>query len=161
MRTLALSPMDRLAEFAPLVVRAIVGVIMAAHGLQKLLGGPANFGGVLGQLGVPAPTLMAFVVTFVELVGGILLVVGLLSRLAALLLTINLVVAILLVKVGVGFLSPQSGGVGAELDLALIAGFLAVLFAGPGKISLDHALGIEGGVAREDRGTRRGRSRAQ
>ena len=42
MRTLALSPMDRLAEFAPLVVRAIVGVIMAAHGLQKLLGGPAN-----------------------------------------------------------------------------------------------------------------------
>ncbi|CAA9425625.1 MAG: hypothetical protein AVDCRST_MAG22-2886 [uncultured Rubrobacteraceae bacterium] len=83
MRTLALSPMDRLAELAPLVVRAIVGVIMAAHGLQKLLGGPANFGGVLGQLGVPAPTLMAFVVTFVELVGGILLVVGLLSRLAA------------------------------------------------------------------------------
>ena len=160
MRTLALSPMDRLAEFAPLVVRAIVGVIMAAHGLQKLLGGPANFGGVLGQLGVPAPTLMAFVVTFVELVGGILLVVGLLSRLAALLLTINLVFAILLVKVGVGFLSPQSGGVGAELDLALIAGFLAVLFAGPGRISLDHALGIEGGVTREDRGTRGGRSRA-
>ena len=162
MRTLALSPMDRLAEFAPLVVRAIVGVIMAAHGLQKLLGGPANFGGVLGQLGVPAPTLMAFVVTFVELVGGILLVVGLLSRLAALLLTINLVVAILLVKVGVGFLSPQSGGVGAELDLALIAGFLAVLFAGPGKISLDHALGIEGGVAQEeDRGARGGRSRVR
>ena len=87
--------------------------------------------------------------------------VGLLSRLAALLLTINLVFAILLVKVGVGFLSPQSGGVGAELDLALIAGFLAVLFAGPGKISLDHALGIEGDVAREDRGTRGGRSRAQ
>ena len=161
MRTLALSPMDRLAEFAPLVVRAIVGVIMAAHGLQKLLGGPANFGGVLGQLGVPAPTLMAFVVTFVELVGGILLVVGLFSRLAALLLTIDLVVAILLVKVGVGFLSPQSGGVGAELDLALIAGFLAVLFAGPGRISLDRALGIEGGVAREDGGTRGGRSRAR
>ena len=161
MRTLALSPMDRLAEFAPLVVRAIVGVIMAAHGLQKLLGGPANFGGVLGQLGVPAPTLMAFVVTLVELVGGILLVVGLLSRLAALLLTINLAVAILLVKVGVGFLSPQSGGVGAELDLALIAGFLAILFAGPGRISLDHALGIEGGVAREDRGTRGGRSQAR
>ena len=112
-------------------------------------------------MGVPAPTLMAFVVTFVELVGGILLVVGLFSRLAALLLTINLVVAILLVKVGVGFLSPQSGGVGAELDLALIAGFLAVLFAGPGRISLDRALGIEGGVTREDRGTQGGRSRAR
>ena len=161
MRILALSPMDRLAEFAPLVVRAIVGVIMAAHGLQKFLGGPANFGGVLGQLGVPAPTLMAFVVTFVELGGGILLVVGLLSRLAALLLTFNLAVAILLVKIGIGFLSPQSGGVGAEFDLALIAGFLAVLFAGPGRISLDHALGIEGGVAREGRGTRGGRSQTR
>jgi hypothetical protein len=41
MKTLALSPIDRLAEFAPLVVRVTVGVIMAAHGLQKLLAGPA------------------------------------------------------------------------------------------------------------------------
>ena len=77
MRTLALSPFAGLAGIAPLVVRVIVGVIMAAHGLQKLLGGPANFGGFLGQLGVPAPTLMAFVVTFVELVGGILLILSL------------------------------------------------------------------------------------
>ena len=162
MRTLGLSPMDRLAEFAPLAVRAIVGVIMAAHGLQKLLAGPGNFGGVLAQLGVPAPTLTGYVVTLVELGGGILLVVGLFSRLAALLLTIDLVVAILLVKVGVGFLSPEGGGAGAELDLALIAGFLAILFAGPGRISLDRALGIEGGVAREGgRGARGGRSRAR
>ncbi len=160
MRTLALSPMDRLAEFAPLAVRVIVGTIMAAHGLQKLSAGPGNFGGLLAQLGVPAPTLMGYVVTLVELGGGVLLAVGLLSRLAALLLTINLAVAVLLVRVGVG-LSPQSGGVGAELDLTLIAGFLVVLFAGPGRISLDRALGIEGGVAREDRGTRGGRSRAR
>ena len=70
---------------------------------------------------------------------------GLLSRLAALLLTINLTVATLLVKTGVGFLSPMgSPGVGAELDLALIAGFLVILFAGPGKLSLDYALSIEG-----------------
>ena len=65
MRTLALSPFAGLAGLAPLLARVIVGVIMAAHGLQKLLGGPANFGGFLQQLGVPAPTLMAFVVTFV------------------------------------------------------------------------------------------------
>ena len=152
MRTLALSPMDRLAQFAPLVVRVIVGLIMAAHGLQKLLAGPANFGGFLAQLGVPAPTLMGYVVTLVELGGGILLIIGLFSRLAALLLTINLVVAIVLVKVNVGFLSPQSGGVGAELDLALIAGFLVILLAGAGRISLDHTLGIERGTAWEARG---------
>lgn len=48
-------------------------------------------------------------------------------------------------KTGIGFLSPMgSPGVGAELDLALIAGLLVILFAGPGKLSLDYALGIEG-----------------
>jgi putative oxidoreductase len=145
MRILALSPMNRLAGLAPLVVRVIVGVIMAAHGWQKLAGGPANFGGFLAQLGVPLPTLMAWVLTLVELVGGVLLVVGLLSRLAALLLTIDLVVAILLVKVNVGLIAPPQQGAGAELDLALIAGFLVILFAGPGSLSLDRALGFEGG----------------
>src|ERR687894_579264 len=147
MRTLALSPLNRLAGLAPLVVRVIVGVIMAAHGWQKLAGGPANFGGFLAQLGVPLPTLMGYVVTLVELVGGILLIVGLFSRLAALLLTIDLVVAILLVKVNIGLIAPPQQGAGAELDLALIAGFLAILLAGPGSLSLDRALGIEEGVA--------------
>jgi hypothetical protein len=62
-------------------------------------------------------------VTFVELIGSILLIGGLLSRLAAFPLTINLV-AILLVKVNVGLLSSLGGNLpSAELDLALIAGF--------------------------------------
>jgi len=61
-----------------------------------------------------------------------------------LLLTINLTVALLLVKVNVGLIAPSDApGVGAELDLALIAGFLVILLAGPGKLSLDYALGIE------------------
>src|ERR687896_760013 len=119
MRMLALSPLNRLAGLAPLIVRVIVGVIMAAHWWQKLSGGPANFGGFLAQLGVPLPTLMAWVVTLVELVGGVLLVVGLIA--------------------------PPQQGAGAELDLALIAGFLVILFAGPGSLSLDRALGFEGG----------------
>lgn len=148
MRTLSLSP---LAQLAGLI---IVGIIMFAHGLQKLQGEPANFGGLLSQLGVPAPELMAYVVTFVELVGGALLIVGLLSRLSALLLTIDLVVAILLVKLNVGLIAPQGSGAGAELDLALIAGFLVILLAGPGRFSLDYALGIDRDVA-EVRSSRR------
>ena len=166
MRTLALSPFARLASLAPLVARVIVGVIMAAHGFQKLAAGPAGFGGFLQQLGVPLPTLMAYVVVFVELVGGILLILGLFSRLAALLLTIDLVVAILLVKLGVGLIAPpDQPGTGYELDLALIAGFLVVLFAGPGPASVDRALGLdgdaaEGGQSTSERAGRRGRIRA-
>ena len=160
MRTLSLSPLSRLASLAPLAVRLIVGIIMLAHGWQKLTEmGPGNFGGqMLAGLGVPLPVLMGYVVTFVEVVGGILLIVGFLSRLAALLLTINLVVAVLMVKVNVGLLSGSSG-TGAELDLALIAGFLVILFAGPGRFSVDHALGLEPDVAAEDPSARRGRAR--
>jgi len=157
MRILRLSPVARLAGLAPLVVRVIVGVIMAAHGWQKLQGGPANFGQqALAGLGIPLPVLMGYVVTFTEFFGGILLMIGLLSRLAALALTINLVVATLLVKVNVRLIAPPDSGTGAELDLALIAGFLVVLLAGPGKLSLDYVLGIE----REEPATRRDRASA-
>ena len=156
MRALYLEPLHRLTGLAPLVVRVLVGIIMAAHGLQKLQVGPATFGLVLSELGVPLPTFMAYVVTLVEFVGGILLIVGLLSRFAALLLTIDLVMAILLVKVHVGLLSPQSGPPpGAELDLGLIAGFLVILLAGPGRLSLDYLLGHEGDVVQEEGPARR------
>ena len=147
------------AGYAPLMVRVLVGLVMAAHGWQKLQGGPANFGQALAGLGVPLPELMAYLVTFVELIGGTLLIVGLLSRLAALLLTIDLVMAILLVKVNIGLLSPTDGsGVDAELELALIGGFLVVLLAGLGRLSVDQALGYEGDVVQEAP-TRRQRSR--
>jgi putative oxidoreductase len=143
MRVFGLSLPAQLTDAALLLVRLIVGIIMAAHGWQKLtVFGPANFGQGLAQSGVPLPIFMGYVVTFTEFIGGILLIVGLLSRLAALLLTINLTVAILLVNVHVGFFSSTSG-TGVELPLALIAGFLAILLAGPGRLSLDYLLGVE------------------
>ncbi len=145
MRALSLAPMVRLTSLAPLAVRMIVRITMVAHGLQKLTGRPANLGQGLAEMGVPLPVLIAYVVTFVELIGGILLIIGLLSRLVALLLTIDLAVAILLVKVNTGLIAPQGSEADAELDLALIAGFLVILFAGPGKLSLDYALGLDRG----------------
>ena len=144
MRALTLAPLSQLAGLAPLAVRVILGILMIAHGAQKLQAGPANFGRDLAGMGVPLPVLTGYVVTFAELIGGILLVVGLLSRLAALLLTVNLTVGLLLVNVGIGFLTPPgAASPGVELPLAFIAGLLAILLAGPGKPSLDHALGIE------------------
>jgi putative oxidoreductase len=121
MRVFGLSLPAQLSEVASLVVRVIVGIIIAAHGWEKLtVIGPANFGqGLLAQSGVPLPIFMGYVVTFTEVIGGILLIVGLLSRLVALLLTINLIIATLMVNIHVGLLSSTSG-VGAELPLALI-----------------------------------------
>lgn len=145
MRMLGLQPLARFAGFAPLILRVMAGIIMAAHGWQKLIEfGPANFGRLLADLGVPLPVFMGYVVTFVEFIGGILLIVGLLSRLAALILAIEMVFTTLLVKVHVGFIAPQGSGAGAELDLILLAAFLTILLAGPGRLALDELLGIEG-----------------
>ena len=152
-RMLSLPPIARFADFGPFILRVIAGIIMLAHGLQKIIEfGPANFGGVLADLGVPLPVLMGYVVTFAELVGGILLIVGLLSRLAALMLAIEMVFTTLLVKVDIGLIASYSSRLpGAELDLALMAGFIAIFLLGPGKIALDYLLGIERPLYRVER----------
>jgi putative oxidoreductase len=143
MKIFGISLPAQLSEATLLVVRLIVGIIILAHGWQKLaVIGPANFGQGLAQSGVPLPIFMGYLVTFTEVVGGILLIGGLLARPAALLLTINLTVATLLVNIHVGLLS-STGGIGAELPLALIAGLLAIFLAGPGRLSLDYLLGVE------------------
>lgn len=149
MSVLTLTFLGRLAGAAPVIVRVIVGAIMLAHGWGKLTGpGPVGVGEFLAELGVPAPTLFGYLLAFGEALGGLALIVGFLTRLAALLLTVNLVLAILLVKLDVGLIAPQGApGAGAELDLALIAGFIAVALLGPGRPSLDHALGLERGPA--------------
>lgn len=163
MRRLNLSLTTRLAGYAPLVARIILGTIMATHGLQKLGAGPTNVGErELASLGVPLPVFTAYVVTFIELIGGILLIVGLLSRLAALVLAIDRIAALLLGKVYIGriiaylllkinaeLIVPSDNWISTELDLALIAGFLVVVFAGPGKLALDYVLGLEKDVVEE------------
>lgn len=132
---------SRLAGIAPVVVRLIIGVMMFVHGLEKLTGGPAGFGQFLGGLGLPAPLALAWAVTLLELVGGAMLIVGLLARLVAALMTLELLGAIVLVTGSRGLIGAEA--VGYERDLAYIAGFLAVLLLGPGRPSIDHALGVE------------------
>lgn len=143
MHVLSLGPLHRLAPAAPVIARLIVGTVMLAHGWQKLTEmSPAGFGqDMLGALGVPAPVAMGWVVTLIELGGGAALIIGVLTRIAALLNVGVLVGAIVLVKAEVGLIA--DGMAGAELDLALIAGLLVVSLLGPGKPSIDHAIGIE------------------
>jgi putative oxidoreductase len=137
--------LGRLAGLAPVVVRVIVGFLMFAHGVDKLSGGVAGiagFGEFLSSAGLPAGLLLAWFVTLLELVGGAMLILGLLSRVIAALMTVELLVAIALVTGQVGLISGEQG-VGYERDLAYIAGFLVVLLLGPGRPSLDHLLGFE------------------
>lgn len=73
-----LSFLSRFRDVVPVVLRVVIGIIMATHGWQKLTAMvPANFGGgMLDPLGVPAPLAVAWLVTWIELAGGILLIVG-------------------------------------------------------------------------------------
>lgn len=136
--------LGRAAQGAPLVARLMVGGMMIVHGADKLAGEPAGFGQFLDEQLFSTGGVLGWLVILLEFVGGILLVVGLASRLVALLFTAELVGAILVVTGERGLIgSPM---VGFERDLAYIAGFLVVLLAGPGRPSLDHALGIERGT---------------
>src|SRR5919106_2133946 len=137
-------PLSRFARGAPVVARLMVGGMMIVHGADKLAGDPAMFGKFLDEQLFSTGGILGWLVILLEFVGGMLLVIGLLSRLVALLFTFELVGAILLVTAERGLIgSPM---VGFERDLAYIASFLVVLLAGPGKPSLDHVLGIERGT---------------
>lgn len=130
---------------APLALRLGLGVVFVDHGYSKLTGGPAEgFGGMLTGLGVGAPEFVAWLVTIAELVGGVMLVAGLATRLVALPLIATMIGAIILVKAELGIIAPAGTPMpGAELDIALLAGLVALLFMGAGRLSLDHVLGIE------------------
>ncbi len=139
MRTL-ISSSDRQGQWGMLMLRLALGVVMFLAGWMKLVDfGPANFGKALATMGVPLPELFGYAVTLLEVVGGAFVVIGLLSRPVAVLLIIDMVVAIVLVTSKVGFLSP-TGKSGAEINVLLIEGFLAILFAGAGSISVDRVL---------------------
>lgn len=128
-------------ELAPLAIRLGLGVIFLAHGSQKLFGAFGGHGvsGVavfLQQLHVQPPIFWAWVVTLVEFLGGLAVLVGFLTRWAALGLAVDMAVAILLVHAKNGFFGPG----GYEYNLAVIAMCLALIFGGPGKISVEGAL---------------------
>ena len=134
-------------SWSMLVIRVVLGVIFFAHGAQKVLGWFGGHGlegttGFLGSLGIPLP--VAYLVCFFELFGGIGLIVGLLTRLAALAIAVVMVGAIVKVHWQHGFflnwsLTPGKGH-GYEANLALLAMAVACLIAGGGVWSLDRLL---------------------
>lgn len=136
----------RAADLGPLFVRVGLGVVFALHGWQKFTEiGVSNYAAFIDSLGVPLADVVAPVQAFVELVGGILLILGLFTRFTVIPLIVISLGAIWLVRLDIGFITPGANppGAGAELDLAILAGELGLLFLGPGRFALDAVLGWE------------------
>ena len=112
-------------------LRSSIGVIFIVHGMSKFNEGFANF---LPNMGLPPE--MQIPLALAELVPGILLIIGVLSRLSASLLSIVMLGAIFHVK---GAQSLTGDG-GVELDLILLASSLVIMIAGPGRISLSQII---------------------
>ncbi|MEX2540255.1 MAG: DoxX family protein [Trueperaceae bacterium] len=131
-------------DIALLVLRAVFGLLLAGHGAQKLFGwfGGPGFRGTTGWLGSlnlkPAP-LWGAAAGMSEFAGGVLLALGFLSPVGAVAVIAAMVMAILLVHIGKG-LWASNGGI--ELPLAIGAVAFALLLSGPGRYSLDAALGV-------------------
>ena len=125
-----------------LLLRIVIGLTLFGHGAQKLFGwwgGPGQAGtrGWLGSMGFRMPGVLALMVGLSE-GSGLLLALGFLTPLASLLITSAMIVAIVSVHWSKGF---WSGNGGYEFNLALIAGVVALAATGPGRYSIDHALG--------------------
>ena len=125
------------ADLAVLIVRLALGAIFFAHGAQKLLGwwGGNGWAGTIqgmGGMGIPAP--LAALAILTEFFGGLAVIVGALTRLAALGLAVVMLVAIAKVHFKNGFFMSDQG---FEYNLALLALALAVVAYGAGRWSLD------------------------
>ncbi|NUT70566.1 DoxX family protein [Pseudarthrobacter sp. C4D7] len=119
-------------------LRIVLGFLFAAHGWQKfnewtIAGTQASF----ARMGVPAADLMAPAVAVLELAGGIALILGVLTRVVAALLVVDMLGALFLVHAPAGVFAANGG---YELVLLLAAASFALALTGAGRLSLDRAL---------------------
>ena len=121
-----------LHDAAQMGMRTAIGVIFIVHGFTKF--GNPGFGGWISSMGIP--TEMQIPIALAEFIPGILLIIGVLTRISASLISIVMLGAIFLVKEA----SSLTGEHGYELDLILLAACLVVIVAGPGRISLSYLL---------------------
>lgn len=128
--------------FDSLPLRVGAGAIFAAHGAQKLFGWFGGYGlegtaGWMTSIGLEPGLLMAAMAGSAEFFGGLLLIIGLLVRPAALMLAITMLVAIVTVHLQNGLFMANNG---YEFGLALLAISVALVFRGAGSLSADHLL---------------------
>lgn len=126
-------------SFSQLALRVPVGIILMAHGAQKLFGwfggsGLEGVGGWMESIGLSPGIVMAFLAGSAEFFGGLFIVLGLLTRPSAFVSAITMVVAILFVHLENGLFMANGG---YEFGLALLAATVSLTISGAGSISLD------------------------
>ena len=120
---------------APLVLRVVLGIIFAYHGYDKIfIKGMPAITSMMGSLGLPLPSLMAFLVSYGEFFGGVLLIIGLCTYWVSLIDIVIALVALFTVHISNGF-SMANGGY--EYILLILAGSISMFITGPGKYSVD------------------------
>lgn len=129
---------SRLTTTALTALRIILGFLFAAHGWQKftewtIAGTQASF----AKMGVPAADVMAPAVAALELAGGIALILGILTRIVAALLVLDMLGALFLVHAPAGIFAAKGG---YELVLLLATSAFALALTGAGRMSLDRLL---------------------
>jgi putative oxidoreductase len=125
------------APYGLAILRIVLGIAMAVHGWSKLSGGVDGVAGFFGSIGIPAPGLMAWVVTIVELVGGLFLIAGFLTPIVGILLFVNMIGAIVFAFLGQGSPFIDRGAITWEKEAVFAAAALCLVLAGPGAWSVD------------------------
>jgi putative oxidoreductase len=127
--------LNSLQPFGALCMRLALGISMAVHGYGKVVphGALNHHAHYVASLGIPY--WLGYISAWTEFAGGILLIVGLLTRFVAALIAINMLVALFFVGIHQGF------GI-YNYILALVALALMLTFYGPGSLSLDRKIGI-------------------
>ena len=138
---------DQWRGWAPIPIRMILGVGFMVHGWAKWSRGPAVFAELLKQVGVPWPLANAWLVTLLEMFGGLALLVGAFVTIVSVPLIVSMLGAMFTVNIKYGFSAintigltpegPQFGPPGYEINLLYIAGLVALMLGGAGPVAVD------------------------
>jgi putative oxidoreductase len=150
LRRVGISRLPVPAAWYAIPLRLIIGFGFLQHGYAKLVRGPEAFVAILHAIGMPFAALLGWATIGIEIVGGLLVLVGALIPLASIPMVIVLLVAIVTVHLPNGFSSikllsydatgAHFGQPGYETDLLYLAGLLALCFGGAGPLSVDRYL---------------------
>ncbi len=131
--------MDASDSVGRLVLRLTVGVLLLFHGVHKMTAGIGGIEHMVVMHGVPGWA--AYCVYLGEVLGPILIILGVFTRVGALLIVINMIVAVLLAGTGRLFVVGPTGGYALELEAFFLFGAVAIMLLGAGSLSLGGRLG--------------------